>query len=282
MSVTPPVTAPPVTTLPATTPPPTTPPPATAPPINAGTQQQSGLDPDLDARFDALKVKSSITQLITLPTPNSTINFASMSIPRQRNPVVPGVVLPAHAVEVFSSLKKWGADKGLLDDDKDLTAMVMSLIQCLVSFSTSPKATPKELHKTVIQGASKDGVEMLHSDSRNIITTALSAYNYENPERQFGRSISSAIIGATSAGIVQPNYKVCASHGLPPEYYAYGADCILVNARTHGYSASLAAELARMVAINKSNSGSSKVHNLYEYSTASPQIFTGGRQTGGR
>lgn len=259
-------------------------PPSTSRPTTTSADDTSGLSQDLLDRYNALK-KSTVTDMktfMTKPSASTVFDFSKIKVPRHVDPIIPGVVLSEHAILAFEALKQWGIAQGLTDSDADLAALVTGTVQNMTSFSTSTRATPKPTNYTSLVGASKTGLKLTQADVNQIIGGTLSTYGYENPLRQFGRSISSAIISLTAGGYVQPNYKMCIQRGLPPQYYAYGADCILVDARHHGFDASLAAELAKMVAINRNSNANTNVHNLYEYTSASPQIFTNGRQAGGR
>ncbi|AZB50211.1 ORF5 [Air potato virus 1] len=262
----------------------TTPSVAEKPQTSSTPATSSGLPSELEERYEALVKKSevSISEFLKKPSPTSVFDFTKIKMPKQIDPIIPGVVIPEHTILVFESLKRWGEAAGLKNTDADLCALVATTVQNLVSFSTSKKSEPKARNFNVIRGASKAGIKLSHADTKQIIGSVLSAFGYENEERQFGRSISSAIISMTSGGVVSPNHKVCISHGIPPQHYPYGADCILVDPRIHGYSASLASELGKMVAVNRSQTGNKQIYNLYENTTAAPQIFTGNPQAGGR
>nr|WGM82671.1 major coat protein [Jujube closterovirus 1] len=246
--------------------------------------EASRVAPDLPAT-PATSVKSAVTSMkayMKNPTDSAMFDWNKMKIPRMVNVRIPGIVTVEHSIEVYDALRSWALNHGLQDTDEDMSSLVTTGFQNALSFSTVKNATPTGHTGNKLIGSSKPDMEFSHIDYKGIVESAIQAYGYENPLRQWNRANSGGVIQMTAAGFLQPNVKKLNENGVPPQYYPFGADFLSVDARVFGYSAALASQLGRMVALNRKRNGNKEMHNLYEQTTAAPQIFTGGTQSGGR
>lgn len=210
-------------------------------------------------------------------TKNGVVDLSKLEIPRLMNVTIPGVVSGAHKVLGAKAIWELGKSKGLSESDRVMVQWLMQSFQSFITHSTSPSVS--NASNRVVSGMF-DGkeVKVSHEELKTVLDNQLAGFGYENTMRQFGRGFSTSIIQMLAAGKLEVNTKICASHGIPPNYYAYSPDCLLVDARLFGYDASLASELGKMVAINKANSGNRRTHNLFEETGVAPDIFMGGRK----
>nr|QWK51470.1 CP [Manihot esculenta associated ampelovirus 1] len=220
---------------------------------------------------------ATFADLFSANSNNVVLDLSKISIPRMINVAIPGVVQGVHKKEVALSLQSLARSKGVPTDDKSTVEFIRNVLQLFVTYSTVSKVVGGSRLQFMEKTGNVD-VTYNYDEIKTTIDNAILQYGYENPVRQFGRSATSFIIQALANGLMEPNVKVCVSHGIPPQYYPYSPDCLLVDARVYGYDAALASELGKMVAINKSSTSRSNPHNMYEDSGVAPEIFMGGRR----
>nr|WHM41563.1 coat protein [Blackberry dwarf-associated virus] len=207
---------------------------------------------------------------------NGVLNLSKLEVPRLFNVTIPGIVSGQHKVKGARALWELGKAKGISESDKHQVQFLMRVFQDFITHSTSPKVSSASNRVITGKYSGKD-VTVSHEEIKTTLDNAIAPFGYENTPRQFGRAFTSAIVQGISSGKLEVNTKICASHGVPPNYYPYSPDCLHVDARLFGYDASLAAELAKMVAVNKPNTSASASHNLYEDTRVAPDIFLGRR-----
>nr|QIJ32819.1 CP [Plum bark necrosis stem pitting-associated virus] len=227
-------------------------------------------------------VVATMKAFMSNPSETAMFDWTKMKIPKMIDVRTPGVVTTEHSIEVYDALRLWALSKGLQDTDEDMASLVTTGFQNALSFSTVKTAAPAGHTGNKLVGSSKPDMELPHNEFKGVVESAIQSYGYENPLRQWMRKNSAAVIQMTSAGFLQPNIKKLNENGIPPQYYPFGGDFLVVDSRVFGYSAALASQLGRMVALNRKRNGNKEIHNLYEQTTAAPQIFTGGNQSGGR
>nr|ACT67480.1 CP [Grapevine leafroll-associated virus Carn] len=208
---------------------------------------------------------------------NAVLNLAKLDVPRLFNVTIPGIVSGPHKVKGARALWELGKAKGISESDKHQVQFLMQTFQDFITHSTSPKVSSSSA-RTITGKYDGKEVTVAHDEIKTALDNSIASFGYENTLRQFGRGFSAAIVQGISSGKLEVNTKICASHGVPPNYYPYSPDCLHVDARLFGYDASLAAELAKMVAINKPSSGSKTTHNLFEETRVAPEIYLGGRK----
>lgn len=257
------------------------------------TIQQSETTPAGPSAPKEKSPEEQIAEIVSLPLPggrttvdtfeglisagNSILDFSKIDVPRMINITIPGIVSKEHKIRGAKAVWELGRSKGISESDKHMIQFLMQSFQTFITHSTSPKVSGAS-NRTVT--AKYDGKEVLvnHEELKSCLDNSLASLGYENTMRQFGRAFTSAIVQGLSSGKLEPNTKICASHGIPPNYYPYSPDCLHVDARLHGYDASLAAELGKMVGINKSSGNKKGTHNIFEETDVSPHIFLGGRR----
>nr|CAR91976.1 putative coat protein [Grapevine leafroll-associated virus 10] len=208
---------------------------------------------------------------------NTVLNLTTLNVPRLFNVAIPGVVAGKHKVIGAKALWELGKAKGISESDRHQVQFLMQVFQDFITHSTSPKVSGSSNRSITGRYDGKD-VVVAHDEIKTTLDNSIAAFGYENTLRQFGRAFTAAIVQGISSGKLEVNTKICASHGVPPNYYPYSPDCLHVDARLFGYDASLAAELAKMVAINKPSNSSKATHNLYEDTRVAPGIFLGNRK----
>nr|QWK51491.1 CP [Manihot esculenta associated ampelovirus 1] len=254
---------------------------ATATPPTSGNNTQNQVDPESKSIVSVVpggrQTVATFADLFSANSNNVVLDLSKIAIPKLLNVAIPGVVQGAHKKEVALALQNLARSKGVPNDDKSTVEFIRNVLQMFVTYSTSPKVVGGSRLQFMQKTGNVD-VTYNYDEIKSTVDNAILQYGYENTLRQFGRSATSFIIQALSNGIMEPNVKVCVSHGIPPQYYPYSPDCLLVDARIYGYDAALASELGKMVAINKSSASRSNPHNMYEDSGVAPEIFMGGRR----
>lgn len=212
-----------------------------------------------------------------LGKPNSVLDLSKLDVPRFMNVPIPGIVLLPHRISASKALWSLGQSKGVPDTDLGKVSFIMQVFQVMVTHSTSPNVSDgtKRLVPSKYEGRE---IQVSHEDVKTTLDNALAGFGYENTLRQFARAFSPLIIQGLASGRMEPNVKICTSHGIPPNYYAYSPDCIVVDARLFNYEAALASELGKMVALGKSANARSSIHNMFENSRVAPDIFLGSRR----
>nr|CAJ44239.1 coat protein [Grapevine leafroll-associated virus 4] len=208
---------------------------------------------------------------------NGVLDLTKLEIPRLFNVAIPGIVSGKHKVTGARALWALGKAKGISESDKHQVQFMMQVFQDFITHSTSPKVSSAS-NRTITGKYDGKEVTVTHDEIKTALDNSIGSFGYENTLRQFGRAFTAAIVQGISSGKLEVNTKICASHGIPPNYYPYSPDCLHVDARLFGYDASLAAELGKMVAINKPSNGSKATHNLYEDTRVAPDIFLGNRR----
>nr|CAO86171.1 coat protein [Grapevine leafroll-associated virus 11] len=208
---------------------------------------------------------------------NGVLDISKVEIPRLFNVTIPGVVSGKHKVLGAKAIWNLGKAKGISESDKHQIQFLMQAFQDFITHSTSPKVSSAS-NRTITGKYDGKEVTVAHDEIKTALDNSIGSFGYENTPRQFGRAFTAAIVQGISSGKLEVNTKICASHGVPPNYYPYSPDCLHVDARLFGYDASLAAELGKMVAINKPSNGSRVTHNLYEDTKVAPDIFLGNRR----
>nr|AEV89933.1 coat protein [Grapevine leafroll-associated virus 11] len=208
---------------------------------------------------------------------NGVLDISKVEIPRLFNVTIPGVVSGKHKVLGAKAIWNLGKAKGISESDKHQIQFLMQTFQDFITHSTSPKVSSAS-NRTITGKYDGKEVTVAHDEIKTALDNSIGSFGYENTPRQFGRAFTAAIVQGISSGKLEVNTKICASHGVPPNYYPYSPDCLHVDARLFGYDASLAAELGKMVAINKPSNGSRVTHNLYEDTKVAPEIFLGNRK----
>nr|QWK51517.1 CP [Manihot esculenta associated ampelovirus 2] len=220
---------------------------------------------------------STFADLFATTSSNVVLDLSKIAIPRMLNVAIPGVVQGVHKKEAALALQNLAKSKNVPTDDKSTIEFIRNVLQLFVTYSTSPKVNGGSRLQFMEKTGNVD-VVYNYDEIKSTLDNAIQQYGYENCPRQFGRSATSFIVQALSNGIMEPNVKVCVSHGIPPQYYPYSPDCLLVDARVYGYDATLVSELGKMVAINKSSASKSNPHNMFEDTGVAPDIFMGGRR----
>nr|WEG84608.1 coat protein [Grapevine leafroll-associated virus 4] len=208
---------------------------------------------------------------------NGVLDIAKLQIPRLFNVTIPGVVSGKHKVLGARAIWNLGKSKGISESDKHQVQFLMQTFQDFITHSTSPKVSSSS-NRTITGKYDGKEVTVAHDEIKTALDNSIGSFGYENTPRQFGRAFTAAIVQGISSGKLEVNTKICASHGVPPNYYPYSPDCLHVDARLFGYDASLAAELGKMVAINKPSNSNRVTHNLYEDTRVAPDIFLGNRR----
>nr|WEG84594.1 coat protein [Grapevine leafroll-associated virus 4]WEG84664.1 coat protein [Grapevine leafroll-associated virus 4]WEG84706.1 coat protein [Grapevine leafroll-associated virus 4] len=208
---------------------------------------------------------------------NGVLDIAKLQIPRLFNVTIPGVVSGKHKVLGARAIWNLGKSKGISESDKHQVQFLMQTFQDFITHSTSPKVSSSS-NRTITGKYDGKEVTVAHDEIKTALDNSIGSFGYENTPRQFGRAFTAAIVQGISSGKLEVNTKICASHGVPPNYYPYSPDCLHVDARLFGYDASLAAELGKMVAINKPSNSNRVTHNLYEDTRVAPDIFLGTRR----
>nr|AEV89932.1 coat protein [Grapevine leafroll-associated virus 9] len=208
---------------------------------------------------------------------NGVLDIAKLQIPRLFNVTIPGVVSGKHKVLGAKAIWNLGKSKGISESDKHQVQFLMQTFQDFITHSTSPKVSSSS-NRTITGKYDGKEVTVAHDEIKTALDNSIGSFGYENTPRQFGRAFTAAIVQGISSGKLEVNTKICASHGVPPNYYPYSPDCLHVDARLFGYDASLAAELGKMVAINKPSNSNRVTHNLYEDTRVAPDIFLGNRR----
>nr|BDX29232.1 coat protein [Grapevine leafroll-associated virus 4] len=256
---------------------------ATPPPQETEAQKVERLRKEKQA-LDEINSLPVATGRVTVDTfeslisgPNAVLNLSKLEIPRLFNVTIPGVVSGAHKVKGARALWELGKSKGITESDKHQIQFLMQSFQSFITHSTSPKVSSASNRSITGKYDGKD-VTVSHDEIKTTLDNSIASFGYENTMRQFGRAFTAAIVQGLSSGKLEVNTKICASHGIPPNYYPYSPDCLHVDARLFGYDASLAAELGKMVAVNKSSGASDTIHNLYEGTKVAPEVFMGSRK----
>nr|AFD98045.1 capsid protein [Grapevine leafroll-associated virus 5] len=208
---------------------------------------------------------------------NGVLDLSRLELPRLFNVTIPGVVSGKHKVIGARALWNLGKSKGISESDKHQVQFLMQSFQDFITHSTSPKVSSSS-NRTITGKYDGKEVTVAHDEIKTALDNSIGSFGYENTPRQFGRAFTAAIVQGISSGKLEVNTKICASHGVPPNYYPYSPDCLHVDARLFGYDASLAAELGKMVAINKPSNSNKATHNLYEDARVAPDIFLGNRR----
>nr|WEG84601.1 coat protein [Grapevine leafroll-associated virus 4]WEG84699.1 coat protein [Grapevine leafroll-associated virus 4] len=208
---------------------------------------------------------------------NGVLDIAKLQVPRLFNVTIPGVVSGKHKVLGARAIWNLGKSKGISESDKHQVQFLMQTFQDFITHSTSPKVSSSS-NRTITGKYDGKEVTVAHDEIKTALDNSIGSFGYENTPRQFGRAFTAAIVQGISSGKLEVNTKICASHGVPPNYYPYSPDCLHVDARLFGYDASLAAELGKMVAINKPSNSNRVTHNLYEDTRVAPDIFLGNRR----
>nr|AAQ63812.1 coat protein [Grapevine leafroll-associated virus 9] len=208
---------------------------------------------------------------------NGVLDIAKLQIPRLFNVTIPGVVSGKHKVLGARAIWNLGKSKGISESDRHQVQFLMQTFQDFITHSTSPKVSSSS-NRTITGKYDGKEVTVAHDEIKTALDNSIGSFGYENTPRQFGRAFTAAIVQGISSGKLEVNTKICASHGVPPNYYPYSPDCLHVDARLFGYDASLAAELGKMVAINKPSNSNRVTHNLYEDTRVAPDIFLGNRR----
>nr|AFD98018.1 capsid protein [Grapevine leafroll-associated virus 5]AFD98023.1 capsid protein [Grapevine leafroll-associated virus 5] len=208
---------------------------------------------------------------------NGVLDLSRLEFPRLFNVTIPGVVSGKHKVIGARALWNLGKSKGISESDKHQVQFLMQSFQDFITHSTSPKVSSSS-NRTITGKYDGKEVTVAHDEIKTALDNSIGSFGYENTPRQFGRAFTAAIVQGISSGKLEVNTKICASHGVPPNYYPYSPDCLHVDARLFGYDASLAAELGKMVAINKPSNSNKATHNLYEDTRVAPDIFLGNRR----
>nr|AFD98025.1 capsid protein [Grapevine leafroll-associated virus 5] len=208
---------------------------------------------------------------------NGVLDLSRLELPRLFNVTIPGVVSGKHKVIGARALWNLGKSKGISESDKHQVQFLMQSFQDFITHSTSPKVSSSS-NRTITGKYDGKEVTVAHDEIKTALDNSIGSFGYENTPRQFGRAFTAAIVQGISSGKLEVNTKICAPHGVPPNYYPYSPDCLHVDARLFGYDASLAAELGKMVAINKPSNSNRVTHNLYEDTRVAPDIFLGNRR----
>nr|AFD98019.1 capsid protein [Grapevine leafroll-associated virus 5] len=208
---------------------------------------------------------------------NGVLDLSRLELPRLFNVTIPGVVSGKHEVIGARALWNLGKSKGISESDKHQVQFLMQSFQDFITHSTSPKVSSSS-NRTITGKYDGKEVTVAHDEIKTALDNSIGSFGYENTPRQFGGAFTAAIVQGISSGKLEVNTKICASHGVPPNYYPYSPDCLHVDARLFGYDASLAAELGKMVAINKPSNSNKATHNLYEDTRVAPDIFLGNRK----
>nr|AFD98036.1 capsid protein [Grapevine leafroll-associated virus 5] len=208
---------------------------------------------------------------------NGVLDLSRLELPRLFNVTIPGVVSGKHKVIGARALWNLRKSKGISESDKHQVQFLMQSFQDFITHSTSPKVSSSS-NRTITGKYDGKEVTVAHDEIKTALDNFIGSFGYENTPRQFGRAFTAAIVQGISSGKLEVNTKICASHGVPPNYYPYSPDCLHVDARLFGYDASLAAELGKMVAINKPSNSNRATHNLYEDTRVAPDIFLGNRR----
>nr|AFD98053.1 capsid protein [Grapevine leafroll-associated virus 5] len=260
-------------------------------PTVSGTPPASETEAERKARED--KEKADLEEIQSLPviqgrttvdtfealinSSNSVLDLSRLELPRLFNVTIPGVVSGKHKVIGARALWNLGKSKGISESDKHQVQFLMQSFQDFITHSTSPKVSSPS-NRTITGKYDGKEVTVAHDEIKTALDNSIGSFGYENTPRQFGRAFTAAIVQGISSGKLEVNTKICASHGVPPSYYPYSPDCLHVDARLFGYDASLAAELGKMVAINKPSNSNRATHNLYEDTRVAPDIFLGNRR----
>ncbi|QPK66419.1 coat protein [Firespike leaf roll-associated virus] len=227
--------------------------------------------------FDRKTTVATIEGLLSSSIMSATLDLSKISVPKMINMAMPGVCTKTHMREGMGALVNLHKDLGGADGDRNIFAFITSVLQSFTSFSTSPNISTSD-DRTMVAVVEENKTQVIpYNRVKMSLDNSVGQRGYQNASRSFGRSMSALIIQLTANGNIEPNVKTCSAHGLPPQYFAYGADCLVVDPRLWGYDATLAAEMAKMVAINKGGRSGTQIHNLFERTDASPPIFLGGR-----
>nr|AFD98049.1 capsid protein [Grapevine leafroll-associated virus 5] len=260
-------------------------------PTVSGTPPASETEAERKARED--KEKADLEEIQSLPviqgrttvdtfealinSSNGVLDLSRLELPRLFNVTIPGVVSGKHKVIGARALWNLGKSKGISESDKHQVQFLMQSFQDFITHSTSPKVSSSS-NRTITGKYDGKEVTVAHDEIKTALDNSIGSFGYENTPRQFGRAFTAAIVQGISSGKLEVNTKICASHGVPPNYYPYSPDCLHVDARLFGYDASLAAELGKMVAINKPSDSNRATHHLYEDTRVAPDIFLGSRR----
>lgn len=174
------------------------------------------------------------------------------------------LVVPDVAYAINGRLRKLCVEVLGSSSSEALSAFLIAMLQLMVTYTTVAGITIRPEYKVDFVYKQKN-YSLQYASVVNAILGPNPTVSSDNIVRRYMRYWSPTTIRAIKQGLILPNAVLCARHGLPKQYLAFGFDFTHLDSRYYTADELKAASLATSYALRfaEVKSGRGDIHNLY-------------------